>query len=141
MINIGEKYGKENGFAHATRVRQQGDVKVRGSLLGYVPKVDEHVKVHYIHNIEYGNFKEECLSTVEQRIIDLALKAVSKIEGLHVSGVDIIYPEENNKPYLLELNHCPGVISHYFPHKGKPVDVLRKIVEKGLERINMEITA
>lgn len=114
------------------------DVKVRGSLLGYVPKVDEHIKVHYIHNIEYGNFKEECLSTVEQSIIDLALKAVSKIEDLHVSGVDIIYSDKSHKLYLLELNHCPGVISHYFPHKGKPVDVLRKIVESGLKRIEIQ---
>lgn len=46
-----------------------------------------------------------------------------------ITGVDIIYDELSRKPYVLELNDCPGIDIHHCPALGEPKKVADDIVD------------
>ena len=52
---------------------------------------------------------------------------------MNLLGIDII-TDNISKPLtknsgLIEVNSCPGVRMHHFPHEGKPRNVAREILK------------
>jgi len=53
------------------------------------------------------------LRDADQRMLDMAV-AVSRAEGLEVSGVDVIIDKDSGDFYILEVNHAPQISSGSF---------------------------
>jgi len=58
-----------------------------------------------------------------------AIRAVLSIEGMPLSGVDVIVEESSGKPYVIECNENPGIGGHVFPFQGESVNVAKMIWE------------
>jgi glutathione synthase/RimK-type ligase-like ATP-grasp enzyme len=68
----------------------------------------------HLNNTSQGGAAEIVpLENMNEAILDMAIK-VSRVEGLEVSGVDVVIDNTNGKFYILEVNHAPMISSGSF---------------------------
>lgn len=104
------------------------NLKKQGKKLTYVPKKGEKVFLRQNANISTGGIGKDVTDSVSSKIKDIAVRAAKTI-GIKITGVDIIYSEASEQPYILELNSCPGIDIHHYPFVGKSRDVAGDIVD------------
>ncbi len=109
----------------------------QGLTLKSILKKGQSVQLRLNCNLCSGGTSSECLSKVNKYFKKIAID-VTNLVGLRLSGIDIITPDitNPNAGYSInELNHNPGLRTHYLPDKGKPVDVALKIQKYILDNI------
>lgn len=104
------------------------NLKKQNIKLSSVPKKNQKIFLRQNANISTGGIGRDATDEVGKEIKEMAIKAARAI-GMVITGVDIIYDDANNKPYVLELNDTPGIDIHHFPVYGKPRDVAGDIVD------------
>ena len=124
---VGEKYEKP-----LCRIRLNGEVKrnlkKQGRKLTYIPQKEERIFLRQNANISTGGIGKDATDEVNHKLKEIAVKATKAI-GMVIAGVDIIYDKASNKPYVLELNNCPGIDIHHYPVQGQPREVANDIIE------------
>lgn len=92
-----------------------------------IPFDGEKIFLRQNANISTGGTGRDATDDLCQSIKDLAIRATKAI-GMTISGVDIIYNEEEKKAYVLEINDTPGIDIHHFPVFGQSRPVADDIV-------------
>jgi len=123
---VGENYEKP-----LCKIRLDGEIKrnlkKQDKKLTYVPQKNEKLFLRQNADISTGGSVKMLLMKYHE-LKEIAIKAV-KVIGMVIAGVDIIYDPLVNKPYILELNDCPGIDIHHFPVFGQSRKVASDIVE------------
>jgi len=131
---VGKKYEKP-----LCRIKINGEVKrslkKRGKKLTYIPQKEERIFLRQNANISTGGIGKDATDEVNSKIKEVAVKA-TKAVGMVIAGVDIIYDKISNKPYVLELNDCPGIDIHHYPVEGQSREVADDIIDLLLKRID-----
>lgn len=104
------------------------NLKKQRKKLTDVPKKKETVFLMQNANISTGGIGRDATDHVGDELKKIAIKATKTI-GMIISGVDIIYDEKNNKPYVLEINDRPGIDIHHYPAQGKSRQVASDIID------------
>lgn len=124
---VGEMYEKP-----LCKIRMNGEIKrilkKQNKKLTYVPKKKEKIVLRQNANISTGGIGKDVTDEINHKLRDVAVKAAKAI-GIVIAGVDIMYDEEGQKPYVLELNDCPGIDIHHYPAIGQSRKVAQDIVE------------
>lgn len=103
-------------------------LKKQGKRLEYIPKNKEKVYLRQNANISTGGISKDVTDDISDKLKELAIRA-TKVIGMVISGVDIIYNEDTKQAYILELNVCSGIDIHHFPIQGKPRAVADDIID------------
>lgn len=124
---VGERYEKP-----LCRIKLNGEVmrnlRKQEKKLTYIPEKKEEIFLRQNANISTGGIGKDVTADINSRLKEIAIKAAKAI-GMVVSGVDIIYDDLSQKPYVLELNDCPGIDIHHYPVIGEARDVAGDIIE------------
>lgn len=101
--------------------------------LSYVPEKGERVTLIGRCNLYAGGDSIDLTDTVHPSFLEIAVRAVEAIPGVHYAGVDIITRDptleatEDNH-VITEVEYSPAPISH-FPFEGKPRDMASSILD------------
>lgn len=124
---VGERYEKP-----LCKIRLNGEIKrnlkKQDKKLTYIPQKREKVFLRQNANISTGGIGKDVTDEISCELKKIAIKAAKAI-GIVITGVDIIYDESANKPYVLELNDCPGIDIHHYPVFGQSRKVASDVVE------------
>jgi len=103
-------------------------------------------KVVYLRNksnVSRGGDPVDVTDQLTDTMKDIALKSTQAIEGLSISGLDMLVDENDKSCVVLEINTKPMIGLHMYPIQGQARDVVRPIVDfyfpntKGIERSNL----
>jgi len=123
---VGQKYEKP-----MCKIRLNGEVmrtlKKQKLKLTYIPQKNEVIYLRSNANISTGGIGRDVTEEISPEIRKIAIQATKAI-GMKIAGVDIIYDERVNKPYVLEINDQPGIDIHHYPVSGKSRDVADCII-------------
>ena len=123
---VGKKYEKP-----LCKIRINGEIKRNlkklRKKLTYIPKKSEKIVLRQNSNISTGGIGRDATDEVNYKVKEIAIRAAKAI-GINFTGVDIMYDGKAKKPYVIELNDCPGIDVHHFPIYGKPRNVAKDIV-------------
>ena len=123
---VGKKYERP-----LCRIRINGEIKrilkKQGKKLTYVPQKEEKVFLRQNANISTGGIGKDVTNQVSPLIKSVAIDAAKAI-GIKITGVDIIFNKQDQIPYVLELNDCPGIDIHHFPVFGQSREVAGDII-------------
>ena len=92
-----------------------------------VPEKGELIKLCSPEKYMAGGIYVEAAEELSDEAKRQAVRAVLSIEGMALSGVDVIVEQRSNRPYVIECNENPGIAGHVFPFQGKSVNVARLI--------------
>jgi len=124
---VGERYEKP-----LCKIRINGEIKrnlkKQNKKLTYIPQKREKVFLRQNANISTGGISKDVTDEVSYKLKKIAIEAAKAI-GIVITGVDIIYNEQLNKAYVLELNDCPGIDIHHCPVFGQSRKVASNIIE------------
>jgi cyanophycin synthetase len=124
---VGKRYEKP-----MCKIRLNGEVKrnlkKKGKKLTSIPQKGERVFLRQNANISTGGIGKDVTENVNHELKKIAVRAAKAI-GMVITGVDIIYDGSSERPYVLELNNCPGIDIHHYPVLGKSREVATDIVE------------
>jgi len=67
-------------------------------------------KTHLNNTSAGGTWRLVDVESFDQKVLDIAAQA-SRIEKLEVSGADIVIDKNTQKPYILEINRAPQILS------------------------------
>lgn len=129
---VGKKYEKP-----LCKIKLNGEakrnLKKQRKKLTYIPHPDEKIYLRQNSNISTGGIGKDVTDKISSKLKKVAIEA-TKALGMVIAGVDIIYDEVAQKPYVLELNGLSGIDVHHFPVLGKPRDVAGDIVDLLLKK-------
>jgi len=124
---VGERYEKP-----LCKIRFNGEVRrnlrKQGRRSTHIPQKEERIFLRQNANISTGGIGKDVTYEVNHGLKEMAIAATKAI-GMVITGVDIIYDEVSNKPYVLELNDCSGIDIHHYPMWGQPREVASDIIE------------
>lgn len=124
---VGERYEKP-----LCRIKLNGEImrnlRKQEKKLTYIPEKKEEIFLRQNANISTGGIGKDVTADINSKLKEIAIKAAKAI-GMVVTGVDIIYDDLSQKPYVLELNDCPGIDIHHYPVVGQARDVAGDIIE------------
>ena len=124
---VGERYEKP-----LCKIRLNGEIKrnlkKQDRKLTSIPPRGERIFLRQNANISTGGIGKDVTDEISRELKEIAIKAAEAI-GIVITGVDIIYDQSANKPYVLELNDCPGIDIHHCSVFGQSRKVASDIVE------------
>lgn len=102
---------------------------INETLISYLAKQDEEIdsipvknKIIYLSNLgnlAAGAESVDITDEVSKDLIDLAVKAVATIPGLHTAGVDILTESiKSSEGFVSEINTNANFKVHYLPYYG-----------------------
>ncbi|SDB81245.1 D-alanine-D-alanine ligase [Pelagirhabdus alkalitolerans] len=98
------------------------------SLDSILPK-GEMLKLREKSNISSGGDHIDVTDEISEEAKILAQEAIKSIEGIELSGVDMIINPKTKRMCIIEVNTRPMVGLHLFPLEGKPRDVIKPIID------------
>lgn len=116
---------------------------VRGKEMRYLVLNSRIVAVHQKVNIGVVNdpktVKRISYAKDEwnKEMIKISLK-LTQVMGLKFATVDFIINEQN-KPYILEVNSAPGLYFFQYPTSGPSIDIAKMFLEASLNKIEEKI--
>ncbi|AXF56530.1 acylphosphatase [Salicibibacter kimchii] len=118
-------------------------MRVAGYTLNSVPKSLDQVYLREKASISAGGESTDITCELPDQIKEMAIKAAQIIPGLEASGVDIIFDQNNNRGFVIEVNTMPALGPHLFPVEGKARDISKALVDyyfpesSGVEKTNL----
>ncbi|MGS2743043.1 hypothetical protein ACU6TU_05540 [Halomonas sp. LS-001] len=94
-----------------------------------VPAKGELIKLCSPEKYMAGGIYVEAGEELSDEAKRQAVRAVLSIEGMSLSGVDVIVEQHSGKPYVIECNENPGIAGHVFPYQGASINVAKMIWE------------
>lgn len=124
---VGKRYEKP-----LCKIRINGEIKRNlkkmHKKLTYIPQKKERIFLRQNANISTGGIGRDVTDQISDEVKKVAIKAALAV-GISITGVDIICDKTTKKPYVLELNDCPGIDIHHCPISGQPRKVANDIIE------------
>lgn len=96
--------------------------------LSSVPGKDEVVILNEKNNISIGGDSTDVFEQLTEAMKKTAIQALQAVDGLTHGAVDLLI-DQNDEPYVLELNPTSQIGSLVFPMHGEARDVPAKIVD------------
>lgn len=114
-------------------------IKIDNDLIRFVEKqgytLDQVIeKDHLVHlsdkaNISIGGDPIGVLNSLDEKVKQVAVQALQAVEGLPHGAVDIMYDEEKQEAYVIELNPTSQLGGILFPLEGKSSDIPAAIID------------
>ncbi|QQD85653.1 hypothetical protein [Jeotgalicoccus sp. ATCC 8456] len=80
---------------------------------------DEIIYLSNLGNLAAGAESVDITNSVSEELVDLAIRAVASVPGLHTAGVDILTDSLTSKQgYIIEINTNANHKVHYLPYYG-----------------------
>jgi cyanophycin synthetase len=99
-----------------------------GDTTTIIPAAGEEVRVVGPANVSLGGSLHQATDIVTPDMIRDA-EAITKKLGLGMCGVDIMWNQQTNKYYLIEVNATPGIDIHDDPFSGTSSDCVERYVD------------
>jgi cyanophycin synthetase len=99
-----------------------------GDTTAIIPAAGEEVRVVGPANVSLGGSLHQATDLVTPEMIHDA-EAITKKLGLGICGVDIMWNQQTNDYYLIEVNATPGIDIHDDPFSGTSSDCVERYVD------------
>lgn len=94
-------------------------LKQQNKNLESVLEVGEVIFLSNLGNLAAGAESVDVTKEISKDLIDIALRSVASVPGLHTAGVDILTDNFNSKTgYIIEINTNANHKVHYLPYYG-----------------------
>lgn len=114
-------------------------IKSQNKELDSLLKKDEVVFLSDLGNLAAGAESVDVTKNVGKEIIELALKAVAAVPGLHTAGVDILADNlEADTGYIIEINTNANHKVHYMPYHGEVRKPYKNLMENMLVKYKIK---
>jgi len=117
-----------NYMSNQNVINLEDCVRYLGTSIENVPNKGESVQVVGPANLGLGGTAHEATGLVTSDMVRHA-EEISNFLQLGISGVDMIWDQDKNQYFLLEVNASPGIDMHNDPFWGTSTDALEKYVE------------
>ena len=100
----------------------------QGYTLDSVLSEGEKIRLTNPANFAVGGSSKQCTELLPTTVGDACVLAVASISGLFHAGLDVIVTEKG-EPYVIEVNHNPGIGAQHFPAEGVGCDIAAILVD------------
>lgn len=104
-----------------------------------VLKNGEVIFMSNLGNLAAGAESVDVTNRISENLIDIAIRAVAAIPGLHTAGVDILSKDfEGNDGYIIEINTNANHKVHYLPYYGEIRKPYQDMIENMLVKYKVD---
>jgi cyanophycin synthetase len=115
-------------FLSILPINLQAARRFLGVALQDIPVRGQKIRTTGPANVSLGGSLHEATHLVTPAMIADAEK-ISRRLGLGICGVDMMWNQEANRHYLIEINATPGIDIHNDPYSGTKSDCVQKYVQ------------
>lgn len=129
LITIANETSPRNDpdFLSILPIKMQAARRFLGESLNAIPALGQKVRTTGPANVSLGGSLHEATHLVTAEMIADAEKISQKL-GLGICGVDMMWDQQENRHYLIEINATPGIDIHNDPISGTKSDCVEQYV-------------
>lgn len=118
--NIREKSAYFKRFLYTVDDKMLEFLETQNFKLSSVPDDQQVVYLSNLGNLAAGAESVDITESVSKSLIDLAIRTVASVPGLHTAGVDILTEDIDSEiGFVSEINTNANLKVHYLPYYGK----------------------
>ncbi len=100
----------------------------QGYNIESVPEMNKRVFVRKTSNLSTGGEAIDVTDDISEDIKEHVRKAINSIKGIFLCGADVLI--SGDKPYIMEINSLPGLLTDDYLEEEKPRHVIKKVVDE-----------